>query len=245
MAASLDDLTAKIDAGERLSDEDVAALGSSRDIITLGMLASTVRRRLRGNEVTYVRVADLKVGTTNDLEPRTVPDTAGEIRIFQTPLTLDAAIGVVEKARDLAGNVPLSAFCLFELGKLPEGLPVVLAALKKAGLETITQAPIDRLSAPERALEALADAGLQLARLTVNETPEREWTTVCRDVAALQTRLRAFARSRRWRAKSMRRSRRRATKMSSASRSRACWQTTSIPSRSIGRYTVPSSRRWR
>jgi aminodeoxyfutalosine synthase len=26
----------------------------------------------------------------------------------------------------------------------------------------------------------------------VNETPEREWTTVCRDVAALQTRLRAI-----------------------------------------------------
>ena len=52
MAASLDDLTAKIDAGEPLSDEDVAALGSSRDIITLGMLASTVRRtaaRQRGD----------------------------------------------------------------------------------------------------------------------------------------------------------------------------------------------------
>ena len=201
MAASLDDLTAKIDAGERLSDEDVAALGSSRDIITLGMLASTVSRRLRGNEVTYVRVADLTVGTTNetaagaiDVVPTftSAADSAGEVRIFQTPLTLDAAIGVVEKARDLAGNVPLSAFCLFELGKLPEGLPVVLAALNKAGLETITQAPIDRLNAPERALEALADAGLQLARLTVNETPEREWTTVCRDVAALQTRLRAI-----------------------------------------------------
>ena len=92
--------------------------------------------------------------------------------------------------------IPLSAFCLFELGKLPEGLPVVLSALRKAGLETVTQAPIDRLAAPERALEALADAGLQLARLTVNDTPEREWTAVCREVAALQTRLgaiRAFA----------------------------------------------------
>jgi aminodeoxyfutalosine synthase len=192
VAASLDDLTAKIDAGERLSDEDMAALGSSRDIITLGMLASTVRRRLRGNEVTYVRVADLKVSTTNDLEPRTVPDTAGETRIFQTPPTLDAAISVVEKARDLAGAAPLSAFCLFELGKLPEGLPVVLPALQKAGLETITQAPIDKLADPERALEALTDAGLQLARLTVNDTPEREWTAVCREVAALQTRLRAI-----------------------------------------------------
>jgi aminodeoxyfutalosine synthase len=195
MTASLDDLTAKIDAGERLSDQDVAALGASRDIITLGMLASTVRRRLRGNEVTYVRVADLKVSTTNetnDLSPRTVPDAAGEVRIFHTPTTLDAAIAIAENARDIAGDIPLTAFCLFELGKLPEGLPVVLPALRKAGLETITQAPIDKLVDPERALEALADAGLKLARLTVNDTPQREWTTVCRGVAALQTRVRAI-----------------------------------------------------
>ena len=61
MTVSVDDLTAKIDAGEPLSDQDIAALGSSRDIITLGMLATTVRRRLHGNDVTYVRVADLKI----------------------------------------------------------------------------------------------------------------------------------------------------------------------------------------
>jgi aminodeoxyfutalosine synthase len=119
-------------------------------------------------------------------------DSAGEVRIFHTPTTLDAAIGIVEKARDIAVGVPLTAFCLFELGKLPEGLPVVLSALRKAGLETITQAPIDKLVDPERALEALADAGLKLARLTVNDTPERDWTTVCREVAALQTRLRTI-----------------------------------------------------
>ena len=209
MAASLDDLAAKVDAGEPLTDEDVAALGSSRDIITLGMLATTVRRRLHGNDVTYVRVADLKladlkVGTTNDSasdrQAAVVPtfgsaasaDSAGEIRIFQTPHTLDAAVAVVEKARDIAGSTPLSAFCLFELAKLPEGLPVVLSSLKKAGLDTIAQAPIDRLSMPENALEALADAGLRLARLTVNDPPEREWTAVCRDVASLQTRLRSI-----------------------------------------------------
>jgi aminodeoxyfutalosine synthase len=206
VAASLDDLTAKVNAGERLSDQDIATLGSSRDIITLGMLASAVRRRLRGNEVTYVRVADLKVGTTTEgATPETVAaseidvvptfrsaESAGEIRIFQTPHTLDAAIAIVEKARDVAGDAPLSAFCLFELGKLPEGLPVVLAALKKAGLQTLTQAPIDRLLTPERALEAMTDAGLELSRLTVNETPEREWTAICRDVAALQTRLRTI-----------------------------------------------------
>lgn len=202
MAAPLDDLTAKVDAGERLSGEDIATLESTRDIITLGMLASTVRRRLRGNEVTYVRVADLKVGTSTDGTTAdgvrdVVPtfrsaDSAGEVRIFQTPHTLDAAVAIVEKGRDLAGGIPLSAFCLFELGKLPEGLPVVLTALKKAGLQTITQAPIDRLPAPERALEAMIDAGLELARLTIDETPQREWTAVCREVAGLQTRLRAI-----------------------------------------------------
>ena len=207
MAASLDELTSKIDAGERLSDQDVVALGSSRDIISLGMLASTIRRRLRGNEVTYVRVADLKVGTTGTGSPEVVPtfrsahaaEAAGEVRIFQTPPSLDAAVAVVEKARDAAGRTPLSAFCLFELGKLPEGLAVVLPALKKAGLETIAQAPIDRLNAPEQALESLADAGLELARLTVDDTstgsgstPRREWTDVCRLVAELQTRLRTI-----------------------------------------------------
>jgi aminodeoxyfutalosine synthase len=121
---------------------------------------------------------------------------AGEVRIFQTPHALDAAVAIVETAREMAGATPLSAFCLYELGKLPEGLPVVLSALRKAGLEVITQAPVDRLAAPERELEALADAGLRLARLTVNETPGREWTRVCREVADLQTRLgtiRAFA----------------------------------------------------
>ena len=211
MAASLDDLTAKVDAGERLTDEDLAALGSSRDIIRLGMLATTVRRRLHGNEVTYVRVIDIKIESEADLTASatatasldeasrsrkvgatTVTDSAGEVRIFQTPGTLDAAVRVVEEARDVAGDVPLSAFCLFELGKLPEGLPVVLSTVKKAGLDTIAQAPIDRLGAPERALEALTDAGLTLARLTVDETPGREWTAVCRDVAALQTRLRSI-----------------------------------------------------
>ena len=211
MAASFEDLTAKVDAGERLTNEDMRALASTRDIIALGMLASTVRRRLRGNEVTYVRVADLKVSTTSDTAGAAMTDaatgvaaadvaptfrsadsSAGEIRVFQTPHSLDAAVAVVERARDIARDTPLSAFCLYELGKLPEGLPVVLAALKKAGLNTITQAPIDRLKEPERALEALADAGLELARLTVNETPDTEWTAVCRDVSALQTRLRTI-----------------------------------------------------
>ncbi len=192
--ATLEHLTARIDAGERLSEQDAAALASSRDIITLGMLATTIRRRLHGTEVTYVRVLDLQIDGKAGLKvgATTTADSAGEVRIFSTPQTLDAAIALVEQARDIAGGALLSAFCLFELGKLPEGLPIVLPALKKAGLDAVTQAPIDRLTDPEPALESLADAGLLLARMTVNDTPGREWISVCRDVARLQTRLRTI-----------------------------------------------------
>ncbi|MSO55429.1 MAG: hypothetical protein EXQ55_00675 [Acidobacteria bacterium] len=203
MSLSLDGLSAKVEAGEPLTDADVDALGSTRDIIVLGMLATAVRRRLHGTQVTYVRVADLEVGPTEELVPDgdvgpafRPADAAGEIRIFHTPETLDAAVDMVTKARELARSTPFSAFCLYKLAKLPEGLPVVLSALKQAGLELIAQAPVDRLEAPEQALEALTDAGLQLARLTINENPERPWTAVCRAVAEYQTRLgsiRAFA----------------------------------------------------
>lgn len=199
MPVSLDDLSAKVEAGEPLSDADVDALGSTRDIIALGMLATTVRRKRHGTQVTYLRVADLKVGPTGNVVPdngvptvRSAPapaDAAGEVRIFHTPDTLSAAIEIVTKAREFARSTPLSAFCLFELTKLPEGLPVVLSALKQAGLEWITQAPVDRLKAPEQALEALTDAGLQLARLTIDDTPDRPWTAVCRDVASYQAKL--------------------------------------------------------
>ncbi len=204
MAVLLDELTNKVEAGERLSDEEIAALGSTRDIIKLGMLATIVRRKLHGTEVTYVRVADLDAkkgsgafssGDPGKMHP-TPFSTSGEYRILETPSTLEAAVEAVARAREVAGDAPFSAYCLSELSTLPESLPVVLAALRKAGLEQISQAPIDRLADPERMLEALSDEGLRLARLTVSETPTREWTAVCREVASLQTKLgciRAFA----------------------------------------------------
>jgi aminodeoxyfutalosine synthase len=195
VSVTLEDLAAKVDTGEPLSDVDVELLANTRDIIALGTMANSMRRKIHGSDATFVRVADLKLA---DLQAAEIPDAvdAGEVRIFQTPASLDAAVEVVAKARDLAGETPVSAFCLFELAKLPDGLPVVLAALRKAGLRLLTQAPIDRLSAPEEALEAAADADLRVARLTVNETPARSWTMVCREVAELQSRLqsiRAFA----------------------------------------------------
>ena len=193
MAVSLEDVAARVNAGEPLSDPDIQALESGRDIVALGMMADLVRRNLNGTQATYVRVLDLKL---SEIPSARIPEAAGEVRIFETPATLDGAIAAVTDALDVAGEIPLSAFCLFELTRLSEPLPVILNALKQAGLELLTQAPLDRLRSPEHALEAVTDAGMHLARLTINETPSREWTSICREVAAHQRRvpsLRAFA----------------------------------------------------
>jgi hypothetical protein len=187
LAVSLDKVSAKVEAGEPLSDEDIQTLESGRDIIALGILADSLRRKVHGTIVTFVRVFDLKSSTGVP-----VPPGAGEVRLFETPATLDAAITAVTDAREIAGKIPLTAFCLLELTRLPEELPVVLSALKAAGLEFIAQAPLDRLKSPEQALEAVTDAGLQMARLTIDETPDRPWSLVCREVAAHQQRLQSL-----------------------------------------------------
>jgi CofH/MqnC-like protein len=189
VAGLMEHVGPKIEAGEPLSDADIQALEDERDIISLGMLAETVRRNLHGTSATFVRVFDLKL---SGIRSAAVPGSAGEVRLFETPATLDAAVGAVSDLRDVAGSVPFSAFCLYELTKLPEPLPVVLDSLRRAGLELLTQAPLDRLASPERALEAVTDAGLRLSRLTINETPERSWTAVCREVAAHQRRLQSL-----------------------------------------------------
>jgi hypothetical protein len=194
VAVSFDDVAAKVEAGERLSDADVHALESGRDIIALGILADNARRKRHGTTATFLRVFDLSLARED--WPAEIPQAAGEVRMLETPGSLDAAVTAVAAARDLAGAIPLSAFSLAALAGLPDPLPVVLAALRNAGLKQIAHAPLDRLKSPAHALEAVTDAGLEVARLTIEETPARAWSSVCREVAAHQRglqSLRAFA----------------------------------------------------
>ena len=92
MSVTLEDLAAKVDTGEPLSDVDIELLANTRDIIALGTMANTVRRKIHGSDVTFVRVADLKLA---DLQTAAIADAAnaGEVRIFQTPESLDTGRG--------------------------------------------------------------------------------------------------------------------------------------------------------
>ena len=185
MAVSFADVAAKLGAGEQLSKEDVQTLEADRDIVALGMLADAERRKRHDARVTFVRVAEFVPGDTP-------ARSAGEVRIAATPPSLDAAVAIVADAHDAAAGIPLSGFSLADLEGFSDPLPVVLSALKNAGLESIAYAPLDRLKRPEHSLEAVTDAGLSVGRVTVDGRPSREWSDVCGHLAALQGKLQSL-----------------------------------------------------
>ena len=57
MPTLFDDHIQRVSAGERLSPEQVRELAGTPDILPLGMLADTLRKRLHGSRVTFLRVA--------------------------------------------------------------------------------------------------------------------------------------------------------------------------------------------
>ena len=59
------------------SAPDLHALAATHDIISLGMLADEVRRRLHGTRTTFVRVADLPAALD---APVIIAPAAGEVR---------------------------------------------------------------------------------------------------------------------------------------------------------------------
>jgi aminodeoxyfutalosine synthase len=155
-----------------VSDADVSALGSARDILTLGMLADDARRQRHGVRTTFVRVADVpcEPGSTGAW-----PDPAGEIRIVGAPASSAAAVSRVRELAPQVGDVPLSGFSLADLEQLAlsEGVTLrsLLEQLRDAGLELVAEAPVDRLLDARRSVEEVNIAGLSLARLTVHQWP--------------------------------------------------------------------------
>lgn len=137
--------------------DELAAAG----ILSLGMLADEVRRARVGDVVTFVRVVDAAAGTANTA-------ARAEVRIGSLPATLPDAIAGVERAKAIAGGRRLTGFSLAEVVDREWGdLAEVLTQLKRAGLDALTEAPLDRLDHPETALQACQDAGLPVQCLSL------------------------------------------------------------------------------
>jgi aminodeoxyfutalosine synthase len=170
------EIEARIRAGERL-DEEMLRHIESLDVLTLGMLADGARRRLHGTEATFVRVFDADV--SNGWTIASLPEAACEVRLAGLPATLNDAAEAVQAARHAAGDRVLSGFNLADLiERVDTGwgdLALVLTSLKAAGLDTLAEAPIDRLHADGAWLSVVRDADMSLSRLTVDRVlgPDR------------------------------------------------------------------------
>src|SRR5262249_22143109 len=136
-----------------VSDPEIAILGATYDIISLGVRADEVRRQRHGTRTTFVRVANVPADPKG---PLSWPPKPGEIRIVGARPDRAGAIDRVRQVVQQAGSVPVSAFSLADLEGLAarEGvtLRALLEELRAEGLELIAEAPLDRLHDARRSI---------------------------------------------------------------------------------------------
>jgi aminodeoxyfutalosine synthase len=140
------------------------------DILTLGMRADDLRRsgpsgsRVLYQRVHIVRAADVKTGFT-------VPEPATEVRLLDTPETLEDALNLVRAVKEGAGDRVTTAFSLADVEQRATGgwgdIQTVLTELAAAGLADVAELPVDRIDDLCASVGRARDAGLLATRLTV------------------------------------------------------------------------------
>jgi aminodeoxyfutalosine synthase len=160
----------RINRGERLTADEIRELSVSPDILSLGMLADTVRRRLHESRATFLRVAEIAF---DNQAPLSQLAAAREIRLTGSPAAFDAGIAAVEAARAAAGDRRVSAFSWADIERWSAAASTgqVLARLKQAGLDAIAHLPLDAIDNPRDAVESLKYSGFNQLRLTVGKAP--------------------------------------------------------------------------
>jgi hypothetical protein len=172
--SNFDALMDRVNAGERLTPDEIAQLVSTPDILLLGMLADALRRRLHQARVTYLRVAACAFD-----EPiaEHVPPAAREVRLNGTPGSLDVAVTAVVQAKAVAGDRVVSGFSWEALAALAgdgTSLDRVVGELHGAGLDAIAHLPLDRIAEPAAAVEQLVEAGFRQIRVTIDKAAAAE-----------------------------------------------------------------------
>jgi len=179
-----------------ISETEAQELVDSKNLLTIGVKADEVRRRLHGARTTFVRVFEIHVDApVSTLPPRTA---AGEFRIIGSPESLQAAAEAVRSAKALAGHAVVTGFSLAELSHLggASSLRDSCRLLREAGLDAIAAAPIDALEDPAATIADARDGGLLVTRLTVNAPRDHDRGDLARRARDLQEEVggfRAFA----------------------------------------------------
>ena len=185
-ADAVDRLLARVGDGENLSPAEVRELASA-DILSVGMLADAVRRRLRGTQVTYVRMASCAYDASF---AEAVPPVAREVRITGEPATRAAAEAAVRTARAIAGGRAVSGFSWLDIERVAatsaSTTGSVLETLRAAGLDALAELPLDVVGDARAAIGGLVQAGFAQIRLTIQAAPASARTDLLLTAAALQ-----------------------------------------------------------
>ena len=144
-------------AGELLTPAELDELATV-DVLTLGMLADDVRRARCGDTVTFVRVSDTSM-----------PGSPAEFRLGALPETIEQAEAMIAEARTRAGTQRLTGFSLADIvSRNWDDLSTVLRRLKRAGLDAIVDAPVDRV-ADVSVFRTAQEAGLPVRCLSLQK----------------------------------------------------------------------------
>ena len=187
ISISRDALLERVSAGERLSADDIHDLAATPDILSIGMLADVLRRRLHDTRTTFLRVAECALETPA-LEPAHVK--AQEIRITGSPVQLADAMRAVEVIKS-KGSRTVSAFTWADIERMASGASIaaVLKQLRGAGLDSLSVVPLDGQTDPALIVNELAAAGFTELRLTVDKAPADSRAGLLLRAAELQDRV--------------------------------------------------------
>lgn len=166
-ATVFDARLARVEAGEPLTADEIRDLGTSPDIVSLGMLADTMRRRLRGTRTTYLRVSSCPL---NSSFADAVTPLAREICITGVPDTTEVAISAVRSAKAVAGNRTVCGFRWSDIERLADSAAArttMLTELRREGLDAIAELPLDATNDIAAAVEQLCATGFEMIRLTI------------------------------------------------------------------------------
>jgi aminodeoxyfutalosine synthase len=187
---SRDVLMERVAAGERLSADEVRDLATTPNILSLGMLADVVRRRLHGNRTTFLRVAECALDAPA-LDPAQVK--AQEIRITGSPAQLADALRAIEAIKS-KGDRTVCGFTWADVERMAAGetMTTVLKRLHDAGLDSLAVLSLDGPADPAGVIDQLASVGFTQIRLTVDKAPADIRTNLLLRAGELQDRYRCI-----------------------------------------------------
>lgn len=175
----------RVSRGDRLTPAEIRDLAATPDVLSLGMLADTVRRQRHGARVTFLRVAEVEMAAATAAN---VPPAAREVRLTGRPGDLDDCAASISIARRVAGDRTIAGLSWADVERWsqPSSIAAVLSRLRGAGLDAIADLPLDDMTDPAVAVRALRDAGFEQLRLTISKAPADARTSLLLRASDLQ-----------------------------------------------------------